>query len=215
MSPIYRCARLAAIVCGTLVVGCAAPFSDLQSARLAGTGRIEATPSFSTVSFSGDGESERIQTHVGLQVATGIGARTDLRLRFERIDVRDEDFGANVIGFGPKFSLMFDRIALNLPVGFAFGSDIEMSETWQIHPTLLGTLPVHPAVELNGSIKMLVPLVERNEIDDLVAFNIGLGIGPDLARWAIRPEVGWMFNPGEDGHFRHFSIGLTYYFDRR
>ena len=44
-------------------------------------------------------------------------------------------------------------------------------------------------------------------------FNLGLGIG-NFERLVVRPEVGILINPGEDGHFRHFSIGLTYYAGR-
>lgn len=196
-----------------LVSGCAAPFSDLQSARLAGPNRIEVTPSYSTVSFSDEGERERVQDHFGVQVATGVSDRVDLRGRYERISVREADEDVNVLGFGPKFGLVEDRLAFYVPVGFAFGGDIEVSETFQVHPTLLLTLPVHEAVELNGSVKALIPITER-DIDDLIAFNFGIGLGPDLRRWVIRPEIGFLFNPGEDGHFRHLSIGLTYYFDR-
>jgi hypothetical protein len=210
-----RHALLLMTSCAILSAGCVAPFSELQSARLAGPNRVEVTPSASMVWASEDGDTDRVQNHFGVQVATGISSRTDLRLRLERIELRGGDGGANIVGLGPKFGLVADRAAFYVPVGFGFGEDIEMSETWQVHPTLLLTYPAHPTIEVNGSLKALVPLVERDQIDDLVAFNIGLGIGPDLQRWAIRPEVGFLFNPGESGHYRHFSIGFTYYFDRR
>jgi hypothetical protein len=196
-----------------MTAGCVAPFSDLQSARLAGPNRFEVTPSYSAVSFAEDGQREELQDNFGIQVATGISPRVDLRARYERISLKDSDGGVNVLGMGPKVGLVEDRVAIYLPVGFAFGSGIEASETIQVHPTLLATVPVHDFVELNGSVKALIPITER-DIDDLVAFNIGLGLGPDLQRWVIRPEIGFLFNPGESGHFRHLSIGLTYYFER-
>jgi hypothetical protein len=196
-----------------LVSGCAAPFSDLQSARLAGPNRVEVTPSYSAVSSSDEGERESVQDHFGVQVATGVSDRVDLRARYERINLKDDDSGVNVLGFGPKFGLVGDRLAFYVPVGFAFGEGIEVSETFQVHPTLLLTVPVHESIELNGSVKALIPITER-DIDDLIAFNFGVGLGPDLRRWVIRPEIGFLFNPGEGGHFRHLSIGLTYYFDR-
>jgi hypothetical protein len=207
--------RIAVLVAGTatLLAACAAPFSDLQSARLAGPDHIEATPAYSAVFFSAADDTERVQNHFGFQAATGISSRTDLRIRYERIAFYDSDAAVNVLGLGPKFGLLPDRVALYVPVGFAFGSDIETSDTFQVHPTLLLTLQVHQFAEVNGSVKALIPITER-DIDDLVAFNVGLGLGPDLRRWAVRPEVGFLFNPGEEGHFRHFSIGLTYYFDR-
>lgn len=43
-----------------------------------------------------------------------------------------------------------------------------------------------------------------------MAFNLGLGLSADFNRWAIRPEYGMLFNPGEEGHFGQFSIGFMY-----
>jgi len=207
------CAVGAAFSAGVLSA-CAAPFSELQSARLAGPDRIEITPSYSAVVLSDEGESERIQNNFGFQVATGVGDRTDLRLRYERITFRERDAdGVHVLGLGPKFGLLPEQVALYIPVGFAFGEGIDTSDTFQVHPTLLLTHAVLDVAELNASAKALIPITER-DLDDLIAFNFGIGLSPDLTRWVVRPELGFLINPGEDGHFRHFSIGLTYYFDR-
>jgi hypothetical protein len=198
----------AALLAGFALSACAPPFADMQSARLAGPKRVELTPGYSSVSFSEDGETEKVQDHFGLQVATGISDRVDLRARFERISVDDD--GVNVIGAGPKVALLPERLALYVPVGFAFGSDIDSGDTWQVHPTLLGTVPlVADRLELNTSGKVLVP-ISSSVAETLVAFNMGLGIG-DLSRIVVRPEVGFLFNPGESGHYRHFTIGLSYY----
>lgn len=45
--------------------------------------------------------------------------------------------------------------------------------------------------------------------DNLLAFTVGLGVSPDLSRWAFRPEVGMLINPGEEGSFWHFSLGFS------
>jgi hypothetical protein len=196
------------------LAGCAPIFSDLQSAKLVGKGEYEVTPGFSTVSFSNEGNTEHIQNHFGLQAAYGVHDNVDLRLRFERVTVdteRDESLGANVLGFGPKIGLAKDNAALYLPIGFAFGEDVEdISTTWEFHPTLLFTLPVGNNFEFNPSAKALIPL-NRENADVLVAFNIGAGISSDLSKWVIRPEYGLLFNPGEDGYYSQFSIGLTVY----
>lgn len=185
--------------------GCAPVFSDLQSAKLVGKGKFEATPSFSSVYFSSDGETDHVQNHFGLQVAYGMGNNVDFRLRFERITI-----SLNVLGFGPKIGTEKGRVALCLPIGFAFGEDVEVSETWEFHPTLLFTLPIGNNFEFNPSAKALIPL-NREGSDVLVAFNLGAGISANLKKWVIRPELGFLFNPGEDGHYRHFSIGFTIY----
>lgn len=202
-------ARSAAVLLiPVLAAACAPPFADLQSARLAGPQRVEVTPAYSTVSFTDEGDTEKVQDHYGLQVATGVSDKVDLRARFEHVRVDEES--VNVIGAGPKFGLLRDRVALFVPVGFAFGSGVEVSDTWQVHPTIIGTVPVVPdRLELNGSAKALIPIA-NSDAETLVAFNVGAGIG-SLNSLVIRPEVGFLFNPGESGHFRHFTIGMTYY----
>jgi hypothetical protein len=192
------------------VSACAPVFSDLQSAKLVGKGHVEVTASGSTVSFSGDEGTSHIQDQVGIQIATGLSGQLDLRARYEYIWVADDGPSVHVLGFGPKFQFLKNHIAGYLPVGFAFGSDIdEVGDTWQIHPTLLLTANAHRNLEINGSAKYIIPL-SGDGGDNLLAFNLGLGFGPDLERWAIRPELGLLFNPGEEGHFTHFSLGVSY-----
>lgn len=192
--------------------GCAPVFSELQSARLVGKGHTEVTPSISSVSFSNDGDSEHIQNHFGVQGAYGVGEKVDLRLRYERIQVDTggrDSFGVNVLAFGAKIATVKDRSAFYIPVGFAFGSEIDdVSETIAFHPTILFSIPASQNLELNPSAKALIP---TNDSDVLLAFNVGAGISNDLTRWALRPEIGFLLNPGEDGHFMHLSIGVTVY----
>jgi len=194
------------------LAGCAPPFSAMQSARLAGKGKFEVTPIFSTVFFSAEGETEHVQNDFGLQGAYGLADRFDLQLRYEFISVEIEDASAsaNVIGIGPKIGIYKDVIAMSLPIGFAFGGDIEdISETWQFHPTFLFTLSVGNSFEFNPSTKMLIPI--SGDGDVLLAFNLGAGISANLKKWVVRPEVGFLINPGEEGRFTHLSIGLTIY----
>ena len=206
-----------ALVIFVFLARCAPPFSAMQSARLAGKGKFEVTPFFSTVSFSAEGETEHVQNEFGLQGAYGLGDRIDVQLRYEFISVEVEDpyagdlsASANVIGLGPKIGIYRDIFAFCLPIGFAFGGDIDdVSETWQIHPTLVITLPIGKSFELSPSSKVLIPL--SGDGDVLLAFNLGSGISANLRKWAIRPEIGFLINPGEEGHFTHFSVGITIY----
>ena len=189
------------------------PFSDLQSAKLVGKGRIELTPGFSSVSVTAEGESQHIQNNFGIQAGYGVSKFMDFRLRYERIQLDtggDESYGLNVLGFGPKFSLVKDWVAIFLPVGFAFGSDVEVSQTWQFQPTLLFTVPFNKNIELNTSAKGLIWFQSGN--DSLVAFNLGFGLSSDLDKWAIRPEIGFLIDPGKKGHYMHLSIGFNYRF---
>jgi hypothetical protein len=206
-----RVKRLLVVLMGPLggalaAVACAPVFSDFQSAKLVGPGRVELTPSASRVSFSGE-DGGRVQDEYGVQVGAGVLDRLDLRAGYVRMQVADGGGGINAVGFGPKIGLVKDRVALAVPVGFAFGQDVEIGKTWTVHPTLLLTQPVVPRLEVNASVKGLIPL-SKDGGDTLVAVNLGLALG-DLERWAIRPEIGFLFNPGESGHFTHLGLGFT------
>jgi hypothetical protein len=202
-----------------MAVGSAAclapPFSDLQSAKLAGKGRIELTPHGSMILSSSEGETDHIQDNLGLQVAAGITNFLDLRLRYEYLYhpdsgvEYDNSYSGHVFGFGPKFSLVKDRLAVFLPVGFAFGEDIEVAETWHFYPTVLLTSPISKNFEVNTSAKALIPF--RKEQNTLYAVNLGLGISQNIRRWALRPEVGILFDTeGGGGFYLHFSLGFSY-----
>jgi len=204
-----HCSRLLPLVTLLAVAtpfgACAPVFSDLQSARLTGQGRVEVTPSGSMLFFSGEDGTDHVEDHYGVQIATGVHPRADVRLRYEKVSGDD----VNVLGFGPKLGLKHDRLALALPVGFAFGKAIDAGETWEFHPTLVFTQPLSASAELNASAKLLIPIGGAGR-DTTWAVNLGLGLGR-LDRFVVRPEVGWLFNPGDDGHYLHASLGLTFY----
>jgi len=199
-----------AAVASFVLSGCAAPFSDLQSARTVGPGGVEFTASGSTVSFAEEGRKEEVQRHLGFQLAGGLSERVDLRGRLELIELTGGRNGAwLVVACGPKFGLVPDVLALNVPVGLAVGSDLDVSETLQTHPTLLVTAPVSRHFEINVSGKALVPFDSNQDVT--FAGNLGAGLSTDLAKWALRPEVGVLVNPGQDGSFRHLSLGVSVY----
>lgn len=194
------------------IQNCAPVFSDLQSARLVGKGNFEVTPSYTSVSFGEDGESDGVQNHLGAQMAFGLSEKVDLRARIEHIWLKEDDsYNEQVFGIGPKFSFVKDRVAGYLPVGFAL-SDI--GETVGIQPTLLFTLPLVPdKLDFNPSAKYLIQFCE--DCDNLVAFNLGLAFSEDISRWALRAEYGLLYNPGESGHFAQFSFGFSYIFKKK
>ena len=186
---------------------CAPVFSDLQSAKLVGKGNFETTPSFTTTSQTVDGETDHIQNHFGFQLGYGLSKRVDLRARYEYIGVDKDiwDANANVFGFGPKVSLLKDRIAVYVPIGFAFGGDATYVDDLELQPTLLFTIPAGRYIEINPSAKAII----GDEF--LCAFNLGLGLSTNLNKYVIRPEYGILLNPGESGRAGQFSVGATIY----
>jgi hypothetical protein len=152
-----------------------------------GRDRLEITPGYSR------------GPKFGVQAATGVAEGIDLRGLCVRIE------GSNLVGFGPKFTLVKDKVALAVPVGFAFGEGVEPGESWYAQPSLLFTAPVNRHVELNAAGNVFHAFSDGGT---LVAFTFGGGFG-DLDRWAIRPEIGLIFFPGESGHYVQLSIGVT------
>jgi hypothetical protein len=74
---------------------------------------------------------------------------------------------------------------------------------------LLGTLRASPAFELNPSVKAFYPFaVEDPEL--FLGFTLGAGISSDLDRWAIRPEIGAVINPGEGGTTWGWTLGFSF-----
>ncbi len=197
------------------LAGCVAPFSDLQSAKLVGKGNFEVTPGYSSISGSDEGESQKLQENYGAQIGYGLTKFMDLRLRYEYVRTTGDpeaNTKTNIIGFGPKFRLVKNWLAFYVPVGFAFGGDLETgasSDTWQIHPTLLATVSFGKFLELNPSAKVMIPFSNGDRADTLYAFNLGAAISADVNKWAIRPEVGFCTGVRGGGTFIQFSIGFT------
>lgn len=186
--------------------GCVATFQD---ARLVGPGQVEITPSIGGVGVSDEGESEYLLTSFGGQARVGIAERLDLALAYARFEPKEAGDGLNALAFGPKVGVVRDRFAFAAPLSFAFGSDIEVSETWQLHPMALFTVPLSDRVDFNPSARLLVPLCSECDLSDtLVGASAGFGIlaSPGVR---VRPEFGILMNPGESGVVWMFGLGVS------
>ncbi len=187
---------------------CLPVFQQYQGARTLKPGTHEITPNVAAVSFTEGGETEHIQNQLGLQAAFGLTPKVDLRAAYTRVELAEDGGGFNFIGFGPKFSLAPDRFAIFAPVDFAFGEDLEVSDTWSFSPTLLITSPISKGFEINPSARVRIPLYEDGET--LLAFNLGMGIGSAGSPVKVRPELGLLVNPGESGVGWSLGLGLSF-----
>ena len=195
------------LVC-CLLSGCASVFSDYQSAKMAGKGKVEITPSVTSVSRFVNKENDHAHNNIGGELAVGIHNRIDVRFGYMYLDT-EGDGGFNVVGFGPKISLSPDKVALYLPVGFGFNDSLEPSETWELHPTLLFTGTISDVFEITPSVKAIFPLT-NSDLDVLIAFNVGAGIGDYDGLFIFRPEIGVLTSPGDKGIFWAAGVGLTF-----
>jgi hypothetical protein len=208
MQNAYRLISAVFIAVGALAsTACAPVFSDLQGARLVPKGKVEITPSVSHTDSSSSTGSNPVANHFGVQVAGGLNEKVEARGRFEVVreagDRKNKDT-AYVAGAGVKLALKKDRLAALLPFGCQFGSGDTIC---QIQPTLFATQPLHRTLDATLSGKYI--LTVNGDTNSQFATNFGLAFGPDLAKWAIRPEVGILFKPGEKGHYTQFSLGLS------
>lgn len=190
--------------------GCITIFSDFQSADTLGEGNTEFTPGTSVVIYDAkDIKSTRAQTNLGAQFGYGLTNKTDLRFRIELPSAGDDYniFGEFVVlGGGPKFQLSKDKVAAYVPIGFAFGEGIETSETLEIQPTLLVSLPISDKFEFNPSAKIILPINDDRDI----AFALNFGAGIWNKKIGVRPEIGLMKSlDGVEGTFVHYGIAFS------
>lgn len=189
-----------------LFSACSPIFSDMQSARLVGKNKFEVTPGFGS---TGSVNQQEVKS-VGLQTAYGLSDRVDFRMRLEyswwRSTSGDIDFSADwvTVAFGPKISLIKDRMALYMPLFTPLGGIFETQ------PTLLITAPLVPGkVDFNPSVKHIATFCEQCW-EPVFAFNFGMAISSDLSKWAIRPEWGVLYNFEGSDRLANFSIGTSF-----
>jgi hypothetical protein len=166
-------------------------------------GKVAIMPSASYNSFHVDGGSGDLDDWIfDVQLRAGITPWFELGGKFTRLFVED---GYQFIAIDPKVALSPGLVAFSCPFGTFYGQDLP--NDLQIHPTLLTTYPIEPGrVEMDAAFKLLLFFAEENE--ELIAFNVGPRLSSNLDRWAIHPEIGFLFNPDADGYFFEFGLGI-------
>jgi hypothetical protein len=178
-------------------------------ARMLKTGQVEITPSVSPGFVSADGETEHAWTDFGVRGQFGVTDRINVGFGYNRTQLSIENpdtYGFNTVAFGPKFSLMPDRLALAVPVSVFFAEDLNQDERWQLHPTLLMTVPLSERVDFNPAVRLRIPVCDN--CDTSIAFHAGFGFrtGRHLI---LRPEAVAIVNPGDDGVSWTFGLGAS------
>jgi hypothetical protein len=185
-------------------LACAPVFTD---ARLVGKGRTEITPHLSGAGFADLGEAEHLVNNFGAQVLVGVHDRLDLGIGYVRAQAAGRDGGGNIVEFGPKLALVPDRVAFAVPVGFAFGDDGDVADSWHLIPTVLFTIPVDRRVDINPAFRVLIPTCDSCDV--LLGVNVGAGIRFADDRAVLRPEFGILVNPGETGIIWQVGFGVS------
>ncbi|TFV97597.1 hypothetical protein E4S40_02805 [Algoriphagus kandeliae] len=194
---------LAQIYLILLISSCVPVFSDLQNARTLGSGQLEMTPYYTN---TGNDSESNGASHIGANIGVGLSDKIDLRAKIDHNWLNgEEDTGTTIIGIGPKFALVPNRIAFFLPVGTGVGGG--MGTTWQTQPTLFFTQPiVKDKFELTIAPKYIQGLCEG--CGGNFATNFGIAAGKDFSKVSWRAEYGRIFT--SDGGIGQFSMGLSF-----
>jgi len=184
-------------------------FSNQQSAWTLKPGQIAIGGIFSNVSWHNGGNSAHAWNAYGVSMGFGLAQNIELCARYEYLDPK-YDQGASALSFGPKISFLKNIVAVYVPLEFAFGNDnFDVSDTWNVQPTLLATFPLGQRLEITPSFKALIPFKSGN--DTLLAVSMGFGVfALENKKLLIRPEFGILVNPGESGSYWQLSVGVSY-----
>ena len=192
------------LVALVLASACAPMFSD---ARMLQRGQVEVTPAVNPVFVTERGQTEHEWTDIGARAQFGISNRLNVGAGYIRSDVSDGDLAMNTVLFGPKVSLVPDRVAFALPVGFSLVEGVDVADTWQLNPTLLMTVPMSQRVDFNPAVRLVIPTCEN--CDTLIAFHAGFGIHAS-PRLVLRPEAAFILDPGgNDGVIWTVGLGVS------
>ena len=190
--------------CILFLTRCVVPY---ESARMLPKGATELKASFTHTSQSVEGASGSLSNGFGVGLGYGVSDRFNVKLRYERLIISDSDGeGVDYLAFGPKIALKPNKIALLVPLGvYLYGGE----STWGIHPNLLFTMPGRTN-QFEATLGARSDIFFEEGTDMLIGLNVGLGFSRDLDRWAVRPDFGVIFNPGEKGADLTFGVGISY-----
>lgn len=137
------------------------------------------------------------------------GGRVDLGINgaFVSYDPVTEDgprFGGAMFGIGPKFEVIDDVLAVDLPARFTFAG-AGTFHTTHFYPRAILSLPVAPGVEVNlSATRFLFP---GSTAEMPWGYSVGLALGRrggDI----FRPEIGVLDYP-EGGDMIQFGLAYT------
>ena len=193
-------AALPATALAFLLSQCVVPY---ESARMLPKGDVELKGAFTHARANANGESEKLDNGYGIGIGYGINEKFNMKFRYEHFT---NEGSANFVSIGPKLAIVQDRIAAVLPVGLYFD---EGETEWATSPMLLFTLPT-ASNTFEATLGIHGDKIFEEDTDWLLGFNLGLGFSKDLSRWAIRPDAGISFSPGNEGYFLTFGVAASY-----
>lgn len=191
---------------------------SFESAKRLGQGRFDIKPVFTHYSYSYKGQTESVGNHYGAIFGVGISQNFDLKARYERAVSTETEYGRSHSDYFSLIPKVGFTKNVSFLVPFSLYTSSHYGETWNLYsiaPSLLATLPVLPnKADVSASIKGDI-LFGEGESEGMLGFTLGAGISNDLNFWAIRPEVGYMIHPGDDGGQWSWGLSLQLLFGKK
>lgn len=209
--------------CITLLAGCFS-FSSYQTARMLEPKQSSITISYNHSKPQNEEDDEFVTNIIEGQARVGISDKLEAGVKYGRhslslFEEEDGDISFNFTSVDAKVSIIPNHIAFSIPLGYYWIEDEEEKEEflYQLGPGFIFSHQYQNSFEITGAVKYLIfsededfTDEEGGESDKLGAFNLGLAFSNNLSRWAIRPEIGFLFNPEEveEGYFFQYGIGV-------
>lgn len=171
-------------------------FTTFEDAPLVVSRGVAITPSMTSLAATFNGTTERFGTLYGARVTFGAGDHADISATLGRYQEAGGG-GVSLMNLGVKVPLSAGRVALLAPVGFSFGSGIEVKQTAHVEPGIVFTTPIGKMVDLNPSARVILPFCD--DCDPLLGFEVGVGMRSSRSRVNVRPTFGVVVNPRESG----------------
>jgi hypothetical protein len=219
----YFLVAVPALLCCSMVscVSVSPVHSSFERAATLGKGNVELMGSYTHYVATGGGESEASNNNYGGRVGYGLAKNVDLKLRYEKLVPVDEEekamYKINYFSVIPKVSIVEKKLSFLMPVSrYNYTEDqsgeITKDHIYSIAPQFIGTLTsASNTADVSFSIKGDYAIYSHDQGDDLfMGFNLGAGFSKNLDKWAIRPEVGYIFKPGDGGGWWSMGIGAQF-----
>lgn len=215
-----------------LLASCVSVTPVLNSYEKAGTlgsGNAEAAASYTGYNTSAYNRSTHSHNNWGFRAGYGFSDRFDLKVRYERftstfLQGRREP-AAHYFSLIPKVALAPRVLSLSLPVSrYTYTELVDdkaiarqvNSIASQLHFTY--TAP-GKRVDLTGGLKADFVYGQRGgqkEHDLLMSTSIAAGFSNNVDRWAVRPEVGFLYSAANVTTYVSYGVGVQYtLFSRR
>jgi hypothetical protein len=196
-----------------------------ERAKTLGKGNLELSGNYTKYLVKGDDGMENINNNIGFKAGVGLSDGVDIKVRYENLMPpnldKNVDFGANYFSVIPKFSLMPGKLSLFTPISlYSFktsnSTETEKSTSYSIAAHLIQSFTSHSnKVDFSPSLNLEYLINkgsngEKTNGNFLMGLNVGAGFSDNLNKWAVRPEVGYLYSPDASTGFWNIGVGLQF-----